>query len=181
MWNAGRVPLTQRLWTRVSSTVAVSSEASPYGDHCLQGAVIVPRRLFFVEETENTALIQAGQTVTVNPRFSNLEKKPWKSLPVAALSHQTVEAKYLFNVHLGETLVPYATLEPLKALLPVDKDSGLLAGDSGGFGSTSTVMGERMRQRWQAVCELWEDNKTRTNKLSLLDQLDYYGKTIRTN
>ena len=169
-------PTNTTFVTRVSSAVAVSSEASPYGDHCLQGAVIVPRRLFFVEETENTALIQAGQTVTVNPRTSKLEKKPWKSLPVPAISHQTVENKYLFDVHLGETLVPYATLEPLKALLPVDKDSGLLADDSGGFGSASVVMGERMLQRWQSVCELWEDNKARTNKLSLLDQLDYYGK-----
>ena len=28
----------------------------------------MPRCLFFVEETENTAIVQAGQTVTVNPR-----------------------------------------------------------------------------------------------------------------
>ena len=33
-----------------------------------------------------------------------------------------------------------------------------------------------MRDRWQTVSHLWEDNKTAANKLDLLGQLDYYGK-----
>ena len=40
---------------------------SPYADHSRNGATIFPRCLFFVEETENPAIFQAGQTVTVNP------------------------------------------------------------------------------------------------------------------
>ena len=33
-----------------------------------------------------------------------------------------------------------------------------------------------MRGRWQTVKQFWEDNKARANKLSLVGQLDYYGK-----
>ena len=33
-----------------------------------------------------------------------------------------------------------------------------------------------MRERWQAVSRLWEENKARANRMDLLGQLDYYGK-----
>ena len=33
-----------------------------------------------------------------------------------------------------------------------------------------------MRERWQSVSSLWEENKTAANSLDLLGQLDYYGK-----
>ncbi len=38
---------------------------SPYAPLSSQGATIVPRRLFFVEETENTAIVRAAPTVAV--------------------------------------------------------------------------------------------------------------------
>ena len=37
---------------------------------------------------------------------------------MAAITDQTIEDTHLFDIHLGETVVPYATLDPLKALLP---------------------------------------------------------------
>ena len=33
-----------------------------------------------------------------------------------------------------------------------------------------------MRGRWQIVSRMWDSNKTAANRLSLLGQLDYYGK-----
>ena len=89
---------------------------SPYAGYSRQGATIVPRCLFFVNKTENTAIIQAGQTVTVNPRRGGLDKTPWKDLDLTAISNQTIERTHLFDVHLGETVAPYVTLEPLRAL-----------------------------------------------------------------
>ncbi len=41
---------------------------SPYAKYSRQGAIIVPRCLFVVNETENPAIVQASQTITVNPR-----------------------------------------------------------------------------------------------------------------
>ena len=106
---------------RVSSGITDTSVSgdSPYAGYARQGASIVPRCLFFVNETENTAIVQAGQTITVNPRRGSQDKAPWRDLDLTAITEQTIESRHIYDVHLGETVVPYATLEPLKALLPV--------------------------------------------------------------
>ncbi len=150
---------------------------SAYARHSRQGATIVPRCLFFVEETENPAIIQARQTITVNPRRGSQDKAPWRDLDLTALTGQTLEDRHVFDVHLGETVVPYATLAPLKAALPVRSGSRELPLDRDVPGGIKLVNLEwRMRQRWQTICELWERNKAAANRLSLSGQLDYYGK-----
>ena len=164
---------------RTSAAIIDTSEAgsSPYAPHALQGAVIVPRCLFFVNETENAAIISAAQTITVNPRRGSQDKRPWKDLDLATITGQTIETAHVFDVHLGETLVPYATLEPLKAVLPLTQDSHELPTDEIGVGGISLASLERrMRGRWQTVNRFWEENKARATKLTLLGQLDYYGK-----
>ena len=150
---------------------------SPYAGYSRNGATIFPRVLFFVEETENRAIIQASQTITVNPRRGSNDKMPWKSLDLNDISEQTVENTHLFNVHLGETLVPYATLEPLKALLPMKGDDVDIPADTEGLaGINLGSLSRRMRGRWQTINRLWEENKTRVNKLNLLQQLNYLSK-----
>ena len=150
---------------------------SPYAGHTRQGAVIVPRCLYYVEETANPAIIAAGQTVTVNPRRGVQDKSPWRDLDLTALTGQTIEAQHVFDVYLGETLVPYAALDPLKAVLPLKPRDRELPADSKGVGGISRgALGQRMRDRWQTVSRLWEENKAPANKLDLVGQLDYYGK-----
>ena len=159
---------------RFTSTVVTGEDDSPYASHALQGATIVPRCLFFVNETENTAIISAAQTITVNPRRGSQDKPPWKILNLAEIEDQTIETAHVFDVHLGETLVPYAMLEPLKAVLPLKQlDSELPASESGS-GIELGRLERRMRGRWQTVNQFWEDNKARANKLSLLGRLDYH-------
>ena len=139
--------------------------------------MIVPRSLFFVEETENPTIVQAGQTVTVNPRRGSQDKEPWRNLDLTEITSQTVEVQHVHDVHLGETLVPYATLNPLKAVLPLRVSDGQIpAEDSGVGGIHIGGLERRMRDRWRIVSRLWEENKTAANKLDLLEQLDYYGK-----
>ena len=77
---------------QVSITDTSVEGDSPYAGLSRQGAVIVPRCLFFVEETDNPTIVQAGQTITVNPRRGSQDKEPWKSLDLTAVSEQTVEA-----------------------------------------------------------------------------------------
>ena len=150
---------------------------SPYAQLSRQGATIVPRCLFFVNETENTAIIQAAQTVTVNPRRGSQDKAPWKDLDLTAITGQTIQRTHLFDVHLGETVAPYVTLEPLKALLPLKQgDAALPSDDKGPGGIRLAGLGQRMRRRWRTINRLWEDNKTLVNKLNLLGQLDYLHK-----
>ena len=150
---------------------------SPYGDYSRQGAVIVPRCLFFVSETANTAIVQAAPTVTVNPRRGSQDKPPWKDLDLTAIIGQTVENRHLFDVHLGATIVPYVALEPLKALLPLKRgDAAIPTDDNGSGGVRLGGLERRMRERWQTVSRLWEDNKALANSLNLLGQLDYLHK-----
>ncbi len=154
-----------------------TSGGSPYGGYSRQGAVIVPRCLFFVNETENTAIVQVTPTVTVNPRRDSQDKAPWKDLDLSAIIGQTLETRHLFDVHLGETVAPYVTLEPLKALLPLKRgDDALPADDSGPGGIRLSGLEQRMRECWRTVSRLWEDNKALANQLNLLGQIDYLSK-----
>ena len=59
---------------------------SPYAGYSRQGAVIVPRCLFFVNETESAAIVRAGRTITVNPRRGGQDKAPWKDLDLTAIT-----------------------------------------------------------------------------------------------
>ena len=150
---------------------------SPYAGYSRQGATIVPRCFFFVEETANTAIVQAAPTVTVNPRRGKLDKAPWKDLDLMAITGQTVENRHLFDVHLGETIAPYVALEPLKALLPFKQGDATIPTDFDGPGGIRLGgLERRMRERWQTVSRLWEDNKALANSLNLLGQLDYLHK-----
>ena len=130
-----------------------------------------------MEETDNLAIVQAGQTITVNPRRGSQDKEPWKNLDLTAISEQTVEAAHVFNVHLGETVVPYATLDPLRAVLPLRRgEYEMPTGENGVGGIRLGGLSQRMRDRWRTVSHLWEENRAAANKMDLLGQLDYYGK-----
>ena len=150
---------------------------STYLDHAREGATIRPTRLFFVEETDNPAVVQPSQTITVNPRLGSQDKEPWRSLELADITQQTIELSHVFNVHLGETIVPYATLNPLKAALPAKlADHGISTDGTEVGGVHLDYLEKRMRDRWRTVNRLWEDHKSPVNKLNLWRQLDYFGK-----
>ena len=107
----------------------------------------------------------------------NQDKPPWKDLDLPAITEQTIERAHLFDVHLGETVVPYVTLEPLKALLPLKQGDVAIPADADGPGGIRlSGLERRMRERWRAVSRLWNENKAPVNQLNLLGQLDYLRK-----
>ena len=148
---------------------------SHYANYARQGATIVPRCLFFVEKIENPAIVRAGQTVTVNPRRGSQDKEPWRSLDLTELTGQTIETNHVHAVYLGETLAPYATLNPLKAALPLKRGDAGIQIDERSMGDIFVGgLGRRMRDRWQSISSLWETHKQPVNKLNLLKRLDYH-------
>ncbi len=166
----------RRAWAEISDT-SLAGE-SPYNQLARNGATIFPRVLFFVNEQEDPSLfMQAPGTMLVAPRRGTLDKAPWSKADLTSISDKAVETQHVFNIHLGETIVPYATLEPLKAVLPLKQgDAGLSKAAESIGGIDPGVLGLRMRERWEAVSEIWEGNKSASNKKALVDQLDYYGK-----
>lgn len=161
--------------TAAEITDTSADSKSIYAGYARQGATIVPRCLFFVNETENSAAIRAGGTVTMNPRRGSYDRAPWKDLPLSELAGQTIENTHVYDVCLNETLVPYTTLEPLKAVLPVKTYEYEMPVDPAGPGGIRMGgLERRMRERWQTVSRLWEDNKAPATKLDLLSRLDYH-------
>ena len=150
---------------------------SAYAKYARQGAVLVPRSLIFVNEVENPATTHVSGTMTTVPRRGSQDKEPWRSLPLTNLHNRTVENDHIFEIHLGATLVPYSTLDPLDAVLPINSASTELELDpSVSHGVKRSSLQRRMRQRWLDINEWWDGNRSPNNKLRLIDQLDYYGK-----
>ncbi len=168
-------PAVRRARARITDTSEAGESA--YAGYSRNGATIFPRVLFFVEEIENRAIIQARQTITVNPRRGRYDKEPWKNLDLSEISEHTIESNHVYDVHMGETLVPYAILEPLKVVLPMRRSEDNIPIDPSGVGGIRIGgLDRRMRRRWQTISQIWEQNKTRVNKLSLLEQLNYMSK-----
>ena len=161
---------------RVDMEIADTSgeHVSPYAKLARNGATLFPRVLFFVNETPNPASVTVPNTITANPRRGVYDKEPWKSLDLPALAGNTIEAEHVFDVHLGETLVPYATLTPLRAILPVKQGVKTIEYDQNGV--ANGAMERRMRRRWSVINRAWDDNKRPGDSRSLIQQLDYYGK-----
>ena len=72
-----------------------------------------------MNEVPNPATVLVGGTVTTEPRRGRNDKQPWNSLELTNLYGNTIEDDHLFDVYLGESLVPYRTLSPLKTVLPL--------------------------------------------------------------
>ena len=140
---------------RAHITRTSPSALSPYAGLSRQGATVVPRCLFLVNETENPSIVQVGQTATVNPRRGTQDKNPWRGLDLSAITGQTIETKHIYNLHLGETVVPYATRAPLKAILPVKHGDNTIPIDPNGIsGIGMSGLERRMRDRWQTISSI---------------------------
>jgi len=152
---------------------------SPYAEATRQGATIVPRNLFFVNEVQPQTTISLSGIAHTQPRASNQAKEPWRSLDLSGLrTPGTIDRSHLFDVHLGETIAPYVALPPLRAMLPVDKDSPLSISRYPRKRSEVRLgsLPRPTRNRWTAMCRLWDAHKGANNNKTLLEQLDYQNK-----
>ena len=147
--------------------------ASPYAKVSLRGADIWPRRLICVEEIESSAIMQAVPLVTVNPRMRS--KDQHTNFDLSELTDQSYERIHLFDVYLGETVAPYTTLAPTKALLPLKRGDTRLPADPAGVGGVNlAALEERMRARWRLVSGMWDDVKKKGNTRTLLGRMNYH-------
>ncbi|MFJ8152511.1 N-6 DNA methylase [Streptomyces sp. NPDC094468] len=173
----GKIPATAHDWadvqgwiTREAAELRYVGEdliSSPYRPRFWQGATIVPRVLFFVEQLEAGPLGLGGGRVRVRSERSSTEKKPWKDLPDL---EGVVEAQFVRPVLLGESVLPYRLLAPRKAVLPVEGSTTLLHGEHDHIDRYPDLA-----KWWRAAEELWMEHRS-SERLTLLDQLEFRRK-----
>ena len=80
-----------------------------YASSFRQGAIIIPRLLFTVEEVRAGLLGINPTDPLVESRRTSQEKSPWKDLPTL---RGNMESEFLRPLYLGESVVPFRPLEP---------------------------------------------------------------------
>jgi hypothetical protein len=174
VWS-GRVPEQNATWHSVhenleqvdGETSLVSEDSiSPWSDRFRQGATIVPRMLLCVTRREIGPLGMSAGRIGVRSLKRNNDKKPWKALPELVGS---VEREFIKPVLFGEGVLPYRIAESFEAVIPRDKH-GLMNGESERLDTY-----EGLAAWWRQAEAVWEAHRS-SERLTLLDQLDYQGK-----
>ncbi len=140
---------------------------APYQRVFRQGATVVPRRLWVVERVPAGRFGSDLAAPLVRSRESRQEKAPWKEL---APLQGNVEHAFLRSLYLGKSLAPFRLLDPVEAVIPFESNSSSLLGPDRARG-----LGYPGLARWLTeAAGVWMTY--RRSEISLLDQLDYYGK-----
>ncbi|WP_308437276.1 N-6 DNA methylase [Streptomyces flavofungini] len=139
---------------------------SLYSGRFFQGANLVPRFLFIVDEKDNGPLGSGGSRQAVSSRRSRLEKRPWKDQPTL---HGSVEVPFIRPLFLGESILPFRALPPLQAVIPWD-GSRLLDGDSEDLDQYPGLA-----HWWRRAETAWVENRS-SGRLSLVGQINYQRK-----
>ena len=100
-------------WPRARSLVG----ASPYRARFRQGATVVPRRFFIVDPEPAGRLGGRRDAPRMRGRAGPLDKRPWTGVEPP---RGPVEAAFLRQLALGETVAPYRLLDTVTAVIPFD-------------------------------------------------------------
>jgi len=139
---------------------------SAYRTAFRNGATLFPRLFVFVERKKIGRLGSDPSAPLVVSRRNNQEKEPWKLLPSI---ENRVEAEFLRPVLLGESILPYRLFCPFEGVVPITASGEVLDADAAANRGLDGLMG------WMRKAEaLW--NEHQRQPMSLVKQLDYYGK-----
>ncbi len=145
---------------------AAGDEPSPYAPRFSQGANLVPRVMFRIEEAASSSLGVPAGRVGVRSRRSVSEKKPWKGLPDLT---GTVETEFVWPTILGEQIVPFRVLPSENFVLPLTRKGEVLSGDSPRIDAYPGLAS------WVRQAEdLWAEHGG--SKMTLAEQIDHMKK-----
>ena len=155
---------------------------SPYAGLSSQGATIVDRRLFFVEELDHTVMFPVANTTNVRPRLSNLDKLTYEGQ--LNQLEGVVSNDHLLDVYLGECVAPYVALNPLKAALPIQRSTMVVPlnhDDCEGSKHDScrlevTELHPTLQRRWNIAAELFRDAHQNQAIKDLYSNLNHLNK-----
>lgn len=141
-------------------------ERSPYAKRFSQGANLVPRLMFRIEDAPTTGLGVPSGRVAVQSKRSASEKAPWKGLPALT---GVVESEFVWPTLLGEQIVPFHMRAAERFVVPLTRAGEVLDGEH------SKIDGYPGLATWtRAAEELWAAHGE--SKLSLAEQIDHMRK-----
>lgn len=138
---------------------------SPYKARFRQGAVLAPRALIFVRESSSNPLGAGAGRTQIEAFRSTQEKEPWKFIPTL---QGTVEDSQLFPTFLGETVLPFRTVEPRVAALPIIGDRLMTPAEIYSLPAFGVW--------WNQAEVAWEEKKKSSDDSRLLDRVDFHGQ-----
>ena len=160
---------------------------SPYADLSSRGADVFDRRLYFVTAYPNDGMFAIPNTRKTYPATGGQDKKKYS---VDELKDFVIDDNNIFDVYLGESLAPYVALPPRTAVLPVSMESMTLPLNHSEC-RLNPKTGKRrhnrcaidrqalkpnMRSRWEIMERLWDENKGKTDKKTLVQNLNWLNK-----
>jgi len=136
---------------------------SPYDDRFRDGAIIYPLVLTFVTDAPTGPLgAGAGRRAVVSMRSTH---KPWSACePLTG----NVESIFVRRVYLGEFTLPFRTVTPREAVLPVT-DKGILSAEE-------VELNDGLSAWWSSAETKWEQHRAKAEKRPLLQRLDHHGQ-----
>jgi hypothetical protein len=154
-------------WPRARTLVGVS----PYRERFRQGATIVPRRFFIVDAEPVGRLGGRRDAPRMRGRAGPLDKHPWTSVEPP---RGPIENRFLRQLLLGETVVPFRLLKPTTAVIPLDGPNLLNS-------QSANEAGYRHLATWLRDTEAkWAEHSNKaTNgepRSSLQDRIDHMRK-----
>ncbi len=170
-WS-GRLRSTNDTWSEaepalrrdsVKSLPASDAYTSPYQKRFAQGATVVPRVLFVVEEAPEGPLGAGAGRRSVRSARSKQEKKPWKELTSL---HGSIETQFVKPLLLGHSVIPYMIRQRSLAVIPWDEKK-LLNGES-----EDIDLYPGLAEWWRAAEETWITYRS-SSRLNLVDRLNY--------
>lgn len=166
-WDEARPKLTRSPIAAAKAHIADGTPSSPYAPGVWQGATFVPRMLIVVEtpEDDGSRLGLGTGRVAVRSRRSPNEKAPWKTLQPLTGS---VETRFVFRMHLGETLLPFRLADPLRVVLPIE-GSTLLDEDG-----DRLALSPGLEDWWSRASSTWREHHK--GDLTLAQQVDFRQK-----
>lgn len=145
---------------------SADDELSPYHARFSQGANLVPRLMFRVEETSAGALGVPRGHVMIRSKRSVSEKKPWKGLRSLT---GTVESQFVWPTVLGEHILQFRLRDRDTFLLPLTRPGDVLASDGDRISAYPGLY------TWmRTAAGLWKDHGE--SSLSLDEQIDHMRK-----
>lgn len=176
IWK-GSLHKVESRWSEVEPIVSRNVEKlsliqdyeSPYRSRFLQGATIVPKMLFVVEEKPVGPLGIAFGKKLVKSKRSAYEKDPWKDLSDL---EGAIESEFVRPIYSGQTIVPFRVLIPDEVIIPWDSQVLL---------SDHPILLEQypgLSEWWKKSEKIWLENRS-SDRLNLTDRINYRNTLIQ--